>query len=222
MKKFLIILAFIITSYPVLMAQDSIQNVNTQPKKWNQISVGLGTSLWGSLTNVFVKGAIVKKAFATPVMSLQYTRLWTKKIGVGAGIYYQNFHYDLLPLDNSKSGLNANINRMNFSLHTEYYFVQNKKFDMYFGGEIGMTFWWGKVSFNALRDYVNDVFSDFPFIADQINKVLIPSDNNFATHNFSKQIYGGMDYFFNKNIGLKAELALGAPYWSKIALNVRF
>ncbi len=218
MKKWIFIVVFAFG----LMNVGNSQTTEPQNAKWQQITLAFGSSVPGLLANGFSRSSYVNSSFATPVMNLSYAYLFQDNISVGAVVSYQNIYLDLLPLSNSSSsGISFNLNRLNLSLHTEYYVVQKNKIDLYLGGKLGVNAWWGKVSFNELRDYLDQIIP-FQFIVDAINKELIPSNENFHSLRISYQFTAGADYFFTQNIGLKGELAFGSPYWLNLGLNVRF
>ena len=217
MKKWILILVFALS----LLKIGNTQTIKPKDSKWQQITLAVGSSVPGLLANAFSKSSYINSSFATPVMNLSYSYLFQDNISVGAVIAYQNIYLDLLPLSGQTSGISFHLNRLNVSLHTEYYVVQKNKFDLYLGGKLGVNSWWGKISFSELKDYIAEIIP-FQFIVDDINKNLIPSNENFHSIAISYQFTAGADYFFTKNIGLKGELAFGSPYWLNLGLNVRF
>jgi len=217
MKKLILILVLIFGLLNIGKSQTNTPN----DAKWQQVTLGFGSSVPGILTNVLAKSTYINSSFATPVFNLTYSYLLQDNISVGAVVGYQDAYLDLLPLSSQTSGITFNLNRLNLSLHTEYYFMQSDKFDMYLGGKVGFNSWWGKISFSELIDYLNEIIP-YDFISEAVVKDLVPSDNKFHSINFTYQFTAGLDYFFTKNIGIKAELAFGAPYWANLGLNYRF
>lgn len=217
MKKTILIFVLVFG----LLNHGQSQTITPKDAKWQQVSLGLGSSVPGILANVIAKSSYINSSFATPVINLTYSYLLQDNISIGAVVAYQDVYFDLLPLPSHSSGITFNVNRLNLSLHTEYYFVQNDNFDVYLGGKVGFNTWWGKVSFTELIDYLNEIIP-YELITDAIVKDLVPSNENFHSINFTYQFTAGMDYFLTKNIGVKAELAFGAPYWANLGLNYRF
>jgi opacity protein-like surface antigen len=216
MKK----VVFIWLIISVLSVQSMFSQLNLKQAEWHQLTFGAGSSVWGAVTNMFVKGSYINTSSSTPVFYGEYSYAYSKEISVGLSLSYQRLHYDIDPFD-SLPGITINLNRINGSLHAEYYFVQTGRFDMYFGGKLGLNYWWGKVSFEQIRDYIHAIIP-YDFLSKPIIDNLVPSDANFKWTKFSYQIGAGVDYFFTDHIGIKGQLTIGSPYWSMIGLNVRF
>jgi outer membrane protein W len=212
MKKILLVL------FVVINISLNAQNNSTFKHK---IGVYVGSSFVGMNTNMWIKDGnrVVKDAYATPVPMLSYTYMATDKIGFGVAGSYQLFNFDLLPLDASLSAIVMKINRYNVNLHAKYYFLNNQTFDIYAGGRIGGTFWYGNVSFDELFNYLEHITPDF-IPSSLINKI-VPSNLPFTKISLAGQLNFGVDYYFIDNVGIKAEMAVGAPYWVLTGLNIR-
>lgn len=212
MKKILIIL-FVAFSISL-----NAQNNSTFQHK---IGLQIGSSLIGMNTNLWIKDGnkFVKNAYATPVPALSYTYMASDNVGFGIAGSYQLFNFDLLPLDASSNAIIMKINRYNINLHAKYYFFNNQTFDIYAGGRIGGTFWYGNVSFGQLFDYLEHILPDF--IPSSFINNIVPSKLPFAKISLAGQLNFGVDYYFIDNVGIKAEMAFGAPYWVLSGLNIR-
>lgn len=209
----------LIFSYLTISAQN-IEN-NTEIDYKNNISGGIGSSLYGFVTNTFITtGSIVKKAYAIPVLHLEYQREVEEDIYFGLNASYQYFYFDLIPIDTSHSAILTKINKLNLGLSADYFFMNQQKFNMYFGGRIGLTFWEGKISFNELIDYTNQLFPSF--LSNIITNRLIPSSKSFFYTSYSLHLHLGFDAYFTKNIGIRGELGFGSPYMAMIGINYRF
>lgn len=191
----------------------------------HRIGLNIGSSSLGYTTNVWIKdgSGLVKKAYATPVMQLSYTYMLGKRFGFGGAVAYQKFYLDLLPLDAQSSAAIMNVNRTNFTVHAKFYYINNKRFDLYSGVRLGGTFWNGNISFQQLYDYLSKIIPPIvpeSFSNNMLSKI-VPSKVKFAKTFFSGQFNFGADVFFTNNIGVKMELAVGAPYWALAGLNIR-
>ncbi len=213
-NKLSILLIISILSLQTLNAQ-----FNLKSAEYHQLTFGAGSSVWGAITNVFIKGSMINTANSTPVFYGEYAYGYDKNISVGISLSYQKLHYDVAPFD-SLPGVIINFNRINGSLHAEYYFVNSGNFDLFFGGKLGLNYWWGAVSFQQVRDYITAIIP-YDFLTQPIIDNLVPSDANFKWIKFSYQLSLGADYFFNEHIGIKGSLNIGSPYWSMVGLNIR-
>lgn len=214
-----IVIAFLLIVSSLALSAQNVEN-NTQIDYKNGLNAGFGSSLYGLVTNTFVKGIYVRKANAIPVLHLEYQREVQEDIYMGINASYQYFYFDLLPIDTAHSGVVTKINKLNLGLSADYLFLNHQKFDMYFGGQIGISFWTGQISFNQLIDYTNEVFP--AFLSNIITKRLISSSKNFFYTAYSFQTHLGFDKYFTENLGIRGELALGSPYMAMIGLNYRF
>lgn len=210
MKKFLAIVMFLAIGF-TSFAQNSFYQ--------HKLGLNAGSSFLGMNTNAWVKGALVKRAYATPTGVLSYTYMVEKNVGVGIAGAYQMYYFDLLPIDAQSSAALFKINRVNLALTGKYFFVNNPNFDMYGGAKVGGTFWYGEVSFGQLYDYIGRIAPDF--IAPILQKRIIPSNLPFAATFFSMQLNFGADFYFSEHVGIKTEVAFGAPYWGLLGVNVR-
>jgi len=218
MKKYITVIFVLLISFSVYAQTNTI---DTNSNFRNNVNLGVGSSFFGFITNTLVKGSLVNKAYATPVFHLAYERevLDNTYMGINAG--YQNFYFDLLPIDSDHSVLITNINRINLSLSADHFFLNQPRFNMFFGGQLGLTIWEGRLSFEELVSYVNELIP-IQVVSDMITKKLIPSSDNFFTTNFSYQLHLGMEKYFTDNLGLRGTIAVGSPYWAMIGLNYRF
>ncbi|MBN2891895.1 MAG: hypothetical protein JXL97_08515 [Bacteroidales bacterium] len=210
MKRILLVVVFFAINVSLFAQKNDFQH---------ELSLDAGSSFLGFNTNVWVSGSLVKQAYAIPVSVLSYTFKPEPNFGVGVAASYQLFYFDLLPINASSSAVVMNINRINVSAHAKYYFVSEQNFDVYAGGKLGGTFWFGKVSFQELYDYITVIAPDF--LEPILQKRIIPSNLKFATSFFTGQLNLGGDIYFTDNVGLKLEMAVGAPYWALVGLNVR-
>ncbi len=187
----------------------------------HKINICVGSSMWGILSNTLIKGNLVDKAYATPVFHAAYGYEVFDNVFLGPGLSYQFFHFSLFPLDSSHNALVTNINRLNINLHSEWYVVRQHNFNIFVGGQLGITFWSGELTFNQLIDYVKKIIP-FDNLTNSIIDAYAPSNKKFFDYGISKQLYVGVNKYFSPNIGLHGELALGAPYWTEIGLTYRF
>ncbi len=215
MKKFVFILFMVVS-----VLANAQETVSFTPYKHN-FNVGVGSNLYGIITNRFVKGDLVDRAYATPIFHVTYSYQALTNLYVGVGFNYQYFYFSLLPLDSTHNALVATINRTNLNLHVDWYVVHQQNYNIFIGGQGGVTFWSGSLTFSQIIDYVNQIIP-FPFIANQIVKNLVPSDIKFFDYSFSLQLNAGFNKYFTPNFGLHGELAIGAPYWAEIGLTYRF
>ncbi|MBN2663372.1 MAG: hypothetical protein JXR68_06955 [Bacteroidales bacterium] len=185
----------------------------------HKIGIGVGSSFLGLNTNMWVKGVLVKDAYASPVPQLSYTFMADENIGVGFAATYQFFYFDLFPIDAQSSAVIMKINRFNATFHLKYYFINNNKLDVYAGGRLGITYWQGNVSFSQLNDYISRIAP--AFISDALISKVVPSNLIFRKPFFAYQLNLGGNVYVTKNIGLKIETGLGAPYWAMTGLNLR-
>ncbi len=211
MKRKLILIIAIIFSINLSAQTNSYQH---------KIELNVGSGFFGFTTNMFIKGGLVNRAYATPIPHLAYTYKLDDNIGIGASVSYQRFNFDLLPLDANSSALLMQINRLNGSLHATYIITQSNNFDLYVGGKLGLTAWYGNISFQQLYDYAAQFLPSF--VPASVLDNIIPSNAKFFQTYISYQVYGGADFFISKHIGIKTELAIGATYWAEIGLNYRF
>jgi len=194
--------------------------IRAQSYEQHQIGLGVASSFLGFNTNMWVDGDLIKKATASPVPQFSYTYMLEEKIGVGFAGTYQLFYFDLFPIDSQSSAVIMKIHRYNATIHAKYYFVNQQRFDLYASGRIGATYWHGNISFSQLNNYLARIAP--PFISESLIKRVVPSDLVFRKPFFAYQLNLGVDIYFTKNIGLKLETGLGAPYWALTGLNVRF
>jgi len=211
MKKILLItLCFFITV-------NSFSQKSSTDFKHN-ISLSDCSSLLGLTTNMFIKdgAGIVVNAYASPIPHLSYTYKLTENFGVGITGTYQLFNFEL-------SVMQMKIHRINPSLHLDYYIVTDDKIDVYGGGRIGYTIWTGNVTFSELRQYINSIIPSFVsnFIPQSFYNSIMPSDLKLFKTFVSYQAYVGTHIYITPNFGIKAEVAIGSPYWGLIGVNVR-
>lgn len=190
----------------------------------HKISLGLGSSVMGVLTNYWLIGSLVNKTYASPMPQISYTFKVNKNIGIGPALSYQYFGLDLLPINQQNSGIVMKINRTNLSGHLSFLANLNKSVVLYAGGRLGFTFWLGNITFAQLSSYLSSFSGNMILnsIIGSITKRLQPSDVRFFKSFISYQVFGGADIYFTSNVGLKFEMAVGSPYWLLTGVNIRF
>lgn len=211
MKKIFLVLIFIVFSLS-LFAQSFDAT--------HKIGLGVGSSFLGLNTNLWVKGSLVKDAYASPVPQFSYTFMADENVGVGFAATYQLFYFDLFPIDAQSSAVIMKINRFNATFHLKYYFLNKDKFDVYAAGRLGLTYWQGNVSFSQLNDYLSRIAPSF--ISDALISKVVPSNLIFRKPFFAYQLNLGGNLYITKNIGFKMETGFGAAYWAMTGLNLRF
>ncbi len=210
-KTFLIIASFI-----CLVNFINGQQINQK----HRIGVNAGSSFLGFNTNLWLHGRLINEAYSSPLPQFSYTYIPENKLGIGAAISYQYFYFNLLPINSQSSAVIMKINKLNFSLHTKFFVINNRNFDLFLGARIGRSFWFGNISFSQLYNYLRQIAPDF--ISNILLNKIVPTDIKFTDSFFSYQLNIGGNYYLNKNIGIKSEIAIGSPYWGLLGLNFRF
>ncbi len=210
MKKIAFLFVIFITSLNLVGQNEDLKH---------RIGLNAGSSIWGTTTNTLVHGSLVKKAKALPVPVISYTYEVAQDLTFGVTASHQLFAFELFPIDTLSNIVDIKINRLNCAFKTNYYFINKSNFDLYMGAKLGGSFWFGNISFKTLYDYIVRISP--PLIEDVVIKNIVPSNVKFVSFFFSGQLNVGFDYYFIKNVGINAELAIGAPYWAATGLTFR-
>lgn len=218
MKKFIIVIVLITMQYEIILSQQ------TNTVHQHKISLAIGSSVMGIVTNYWLIGNLVNKTYASPMPQLSYTYKIDKNIGIGPALSYQYFGLDLLPINQQSSGIVMKINRTNLSGHFTFSTNLNKSLTLYAGGRLGLTFWSGNITFEELSNYLSSFSGNIILnsIIGRITKTIQPSNVRFFKTFISYQVLGGTEIYFTDNIGMKFEMAIGSPYWALAGLNYRF
>jgi len=170
-----------------------------------------------------LKNQNIDNSFASPVGQLAYNYHAEKWISIGASVGYQHFKFNLLPLDNSTTGLiSANLNKLNFMVRPTLYYVNKETINLYSGLAFGITFWQIGIETTQLKQYVESIL---PQMASNyiLPKIPLADQYKFRTYLFATQItIFGIEGYVTDNFGLNAELSFGSPAFLSAGLNYRF
>lgn len=177
----------------------------------SNIYVGAGFSAIGGIVTAFgdaLAGTGTNTSKSLPAIQVNYDYGVTKRISVGAGISYQSFSIDVenytflddsLNLVTESFGVSAN--RFVAGARLMFHYANDDKIDLYSG--VRLNYKTMNVSTTSTDDALNlDAFN-----------VALP---------FGVQVVAiGARFYVTDNIGLSAELAIGAPHFLSVGANYR-
>ncbi len=181
------------------------------PPQRNHASLNAGGSLTGIVLSAVLDGDSVKYSFnSTPAIQLNYDRHFNKWFSAGIGYSLQSYKlkFDEYVDDNNilqTGDFNANMSRN----HLHVKLLANKRptenFEFYGGLRLGYLWYSSNISVEkrSLKTFEN---------LDNLISIGRP------TFGFPL----GMRYFIVKNVGLNAEVNLGAPHFISAGLSGRF
>lgn len=203
--KYLFLVSVCTLSFLSAFAQSEL------PPQTNHASLNAGGSLTGILLSALLDGDSVKYSFTSaPALQLNYDRHFNKWFSAGLGFSIQNYtlNFDEFVDDNNilqTGDFKADLSRR----HVHAKLLANKRpsenFEFYGGLRIGYLWYSSDISVEkrALKTFEN------------FDKLLSIGRPTFG-------IPLGMRYYFVKNVGLNAELNLGAPHFLSAGLSCRF
>jgi hypothetical protein len=180
------------------------------PTNPNIVSVNGGISLTSVLLKTLLNGDSVKYAFtSTPTLVLNYDRFVTSWLSIGAGFARQSMSIkfeDYIDNNNVRQmgDFNADFKRNHVHLKALATWSQSKG-DLYAGLRLGYLWYKSDLSLEK-RDL----------------KVLNKVDKLLQVGRPSLGIPMGGRYFISDNIGLNAEVNIGAPFVISGGLSFRF
>jgi opacity protein-like surface antigen len=148
-------------------------------------------------------------------------------IGVAASYNNAKIKFEDIKYQNKAVGnASVKIARTSLAARLLFHYGKNDRFDMYSGLRGGVGLWSGAVTASiddeVLTELLNSV--DGVSIPNFIEKRLTKGSTARAGFAFPQVqvIPFGMRYYITENIGLNAEVALGAPYYFAAGANVKF
>ncbi len=186
------------------------------------VKLDIGMSITGNFVNS-LNNLYIDNSFASPVGQLTYNYHAEKWISIGASVGYQHYKFNLLPIDNTTTGLiSANLNKLNFMVRPTLYYVNQQTINLYSGLAFGITFWQIGVETTQLKEYVESILPQT--VSNYVlPKIPLADQYKFMTYMFAPQItIFGIECYVTDNFGLNAELALGSPAFLSAGLNYRF
>ncbi len=210
MKKITIILI------AILFFSFSFVDTYAQDYK-STVSVGAGSSLLG----LTLKGLALKDIKdgttsqsdiqnstykSVPVLQLSYDLMLAKIFSIGVAGSYQHFNFD-----NKSSDEYLHVKRSNVAIRGLFHYGNGKRIDMYSGVRLGATIW--NTDFK-----IKDIDTD-PTLKELKKEI----DDKLSGIVFAPQLVAfGFRGYFTNNIGVFAELSVGAPAFLTAGLNFRF
>lgn len=178
------------------------------------VSVGAGKTISGDLfkfaDNLFSEGSKYELK-VTPSLQATVDYGINKFFSLGVAVSYQNFAFnindysytlnDVTVTENFKS----DVNRYSFALRPLFHYANNDRFDMYSGLRIQAI----HKSFDANTTDPNFNFDD---------NALLKKGTRFGVG----LVAYGVRYYLTENIGLGAEINVGAPYVANFNIAARF
>ncbi len=178
------------------------------------VTAGIGFSLAGVIISAYETAVtaaantannIQATSSSIPVIFGSYDYSVNHRFSIGIAGSYQSWGIAIPAyVDNGGTAYSAsalNISRTNYALRPLIHLGNSSDLDMYIGARLGYTTW--NTAFNS-----NDP---------NLTGVKFGTSSNFAP-----AVLFGVRYFFIKNLGISAELSLGAPYAFAFGLNGRF
>lgn len=175
------------------IASTSLFSQETEDEYPAAVSINLGMSLVGNLINSVDNADVFSLPAFQGVFDYKF-----ENFGIGAGVSYQAMGYNY---DDFKT----TVNRLNFGIRALGYFGSSKKADLYAGVRIGATNW-------SISSTSNDPNYD-------------PEDDvGFGSRTLPafQLILFGFRGYITDNIGLNAEVAVGAPHYVSGGVTYRF
>jgi len=185
-----------------------LTNLQAQDHK-SAITVNAGFSLVGGLFDLPDAGNTTGdvSSYSLPAIQVGYDYFILNWFSVGAagsfqfmGVDYDNY------VDENGETVNGTLDivRSNFAARALFHYFNKGRLDMYSGVRLGLTNW-------AISDDLSNESYDY-------NSVVSSTGTNFAP----QLILYGLRGYITENIGLNAELAVGAPHFFSAGLNYRF
>jgi len=213
---------YIIILFAIVSYSNSSKVFSQSVDYKSTIKLTAGMSITGNFVNS-LKNQYIDNSFASPVGQLAYNYNVEKWISIGGSVGYQYYKFNLLPIDNTTSGLiSANLNKLNLMVRPTFYYVNQETINLYSGLAFGISFWQIGVETTQLKQYVERILPDM--VSNYVlPKIPLADKYKFMTYMFAPQItIFGIEGYVTDNFGLNAELALGSPAFLSAGLNYRF
>lgn len=222
MKKSIIIIALF-----AIMQNALAQNMDYR----NTISLSSGRSLFVALRGLEAKPTDELtfkdgKASATPTFQGTYDFAVNDWFSVGLAASYNNAKISFTDITyKGKVTGEANATLARTSLAARFLFHYGKgKWDLYSGGRIGAGIWYAKVGADINDELLSELLGSFEaFTPSFITNRLDGKSTRTGFVLIQAQVIPfGARYYITDNIGVHAEVAVGAPYFATIGANYRF
>jgi len=181
----------------------------------HKISANVGTSLWGTTTNLLnsINLEFINKSYASPVFQLGYSAKLSPIFSLGVAVSHQKFNFNITFADKNITNADILIKRSNVGIRGLFHYLDNNVIDLYSGGRVGLTVWKINANAEALDNFLNSYDFNLPFNTDY---------SMLGTALSFQLVLFGADFYITKNIGINTEINLGTPYYSTVGLNYKF
>jgi hypothetical protein len=205
----------------------------------NEISLGFGANAFSLISKDLGSSATTAALqykygvfHKTPTFQIAYDRSITRWFSAGAALTYNRarYEYDGLEYNGRKLGIaTLTVGRTTIGTRLCLHFFNNRNWDFYSGGRLGLGFWTGRLSLEADEDLKQELSG----VVDENLRSVVPRfirkrliDNigirsGFIAPQF-QVIPIGVRAHLNNKIGIGAELALGSPYFICAGFQYRF
>jgi opacity protein-like surface antigen len=167
------------------------------------------------------------KATATPTIQGAYDFALADWFSVGLAASYNNTKIDFTNITYKgkvAGDANATVARTSLAARALFHYGNKGRWDLYSGVRIGAGIWYAKVGADINDELLTDLIGSFDtFVPSFLTDRLSGQNVRTGFVLFQAQIIPlGARYYITDNIGVHAELGVGAPYYATIGANYRF